>query len=216
MPGKDRLTRLLKLLVPPLCPGCGRAVNHSGPVCPACIRELNRAPVIRGDPPAGVSAIASCAGHEGVARRLLAAYKFRGLTSLQELISGYMTDLGSPESPGQVVIPIPAGAMRSRLRGRDPVEPLAADIVRGLAGATLRTDLLVRVGSGRQRGRGRVSRIGDPPDIRLTPAGSAGCRGRVLLVDDVITTGATLGAAATVLRDAGAGPVEAITFTRRR
>ena len=70
---------------------------------------------------------------------------------------------------------------------------------------------LVRSGGGRQVGKRRAQRIGHPPRVSL--------RGEVprsvLLLDDVLTTGATLSACARALRSAGAIRVAAITFTRR-
>lgn len=216
-PGRpDRLgQRLLRLILPPLCPGCSRAVESGEMLCGRCMAGLNRAAVIRADPPEDVDAIVSCAPHEGVARQLLAAYKFRRVTSLGRLISGYMADLAGPVEQNQVVVPVPANRIRKRIRGFDPAELLAGDIAASLEDATLRLDLLARHGMGRQRGTGRSRRLGNPPDIRPTEA-APGIAGRpVLLVDDVITTGATLSAAARSVRRAGSGPVRAITFTRR-
>lgn len=206
--------RLGRLLLPPLCPGCGRALT-APLLCGDCHRELNRAPVLRHDPPPGVAAIVSCAPHEGVARRVLVAYKFRGIMLLEDPIAGYMADLAGPPRPGMVVVPIPASPLRRRLRGFDPAARLATRIAGALEPARLDQDCLVRRGTGRQRGRGRAGRLGNPPDIRPVP-GTRGPAGHpALLVDDVITTGATLAAAAAALKDAGSGPVFAVTFTRR-
>jgi predicted amidophosphoribosyltransferase len=76
--------------------------------------------------------------------------------------------------------------------------------------------LLIRRGHGRQRGRGRAGRLADPPDIRPREGAGRLLGGReALLVDDVMTTGATLATAAGALRQAGAASVSALTFTRR-
>jgi len=206
--------RLGRLLVPPLCPGCGRALT-APLLCGDCHRELNRAPVLRHDPPPGVAAIVSCAPHEGVARRILAAYKFRGVISLEDPIAGYMADLAGPPRPGLVVIPVPASPLRRRFRGFDPAARLAAGIARSLETARLDEDCLARRGAGRQRGRSRAGRLGNPPDIRSVPGAPGPAGHPVLLVDDVATTGATLAAAAAALEDIGSGPVSAVTFTRR-
>lgn len=205
---------LAGLLAPPLCVACRSACDPARPLCGACVRELNAGPALRGSPPAGIVGIASCAPHDGVARRVLAAYKFRGMTGLADLIAGFMADLAGPAAPGTVVVPVPAGRLRRRLRGFDPVAPLAGRVAAALPGAEPGEGALARRDLGRQRGRGRAGRLAAPPRI-VAPPGRLPPGRPVLLVDDVTTTGATLAAAAAALRAAGAGPVRAVTFTRR-
>lgn len=207
--------RVLRLLLPPLCPGCGGATDLRSAVCGRCMRELNRSAALRADPPEGIARIVSCAPHEGVARGLLVAWKFRGLTALEDLICGYVADLAGPAENGVLVVPVPPNPIRGRLRGFDPARAMADRIGSVLPAERPRPDVLIRRGAGHQRGRGRAGRLSDPPDIR--PAGpQSDLEGRpVLLVDDVMTTGATLTAAASALRVAGAGTIRAITFTRR-
>jgi predicted amidophosphoribosyltransferase len=201
------------VLVPPLCVVCRSGCDRAMPLCPQCVGELNRASVIRGSPPPGISLVVSCAPHEGVARALLAAFKFRRLTGLAPLIAGYMADQVFSGSPCPLVAPVPPAPGRRRWRGFDPAGELAGEIVRADTDCLLARDLLVRHGSARQRGRGREARLAAPPVIE--PAKSNLPAGPVTLVDDVLTTGATLTACAGALARAGAGPVSAVTFTRR-
>ncbi|MGB7684923.1 MAG: phosphoribosyltransferase family protein, partial [Solirubrobacterales bacterium] len=70
---------------------------------------------------------------------------------------------------------------------------------------------LRRRGSGRQVGRRRADRVGHPPCIQVHGRAPRS----VLLIDDVLTTGATLAACAKALRAAGAARVVAVTFARR-
>jgi predicted amidophosphoribosyltransferase len=94
-------------------------------------------------------------------------------------------------------------------RGFDPAAEISEALAE-LTGVPLRP-CLVRSGGGRQVGRRRAQRIGHPPQIY--PRGEV--PRSVLLVDDVLTTGATLSACARALRGAGAIRVCAVTFTRR-
>jgi predicted amidophosphoribosyltransferase len=107
------------------------------------------------------------------------------------------------------VVPVPAAAPRLRRRGFDPAGELATALA-----ASLDAELapcLARRGLGHQVGRRRAERIGSPPKIEAIAAAPRS----VLLVDDVLTTGATLTACAMALRGAGAKRVVALTFTRR-
>jgi predicted amidophosphoribosyltransferase len=94
-------------------------------------------------------------------------------------------------------------------RGFDPAGELSVALADRL-GLSLEP-CISRQGGGRQVGKRRSQRIGHPPHIHA--------RGdvprSVVLVDDVLTTGATLSACAQALRGAGAVRVVAITFARR-
>lgn len=173
--------------------------------------------MIRADPPAGVAEIASCADHDGVARALLAAFKFRHLTGLADLIAGFMADAVAPlRGADQLVVPVPPARIRTWRRGFDPVALLAARVSAETGLELAEPPALRRFGSGRQRGRGRGGRLADPPDIRPVAGADGLLAGRpVLLVDDVMTTGATLSSAAGSLLRSGASRVHALTFTRR-
>jgi predicted amidophosphoribosyltransferase len=107
------------------------------------------------------------------------------------------------------IVPVPAGRLRSLDRGFDPVAEIAAAL-RARLGLPLRP-CLVRSDFGRQLGGRRAQRIGRPPHVDLRGEAPRS----VLLVDDVLTTGATLSACARALRGGGAIRVAAITFTRR-
>jgi predicted amidophosphoribosyltransferase len=158
--------------------------------------------------PAGIDGSWSAAPHEGVARMLVIALKHRRLLPVAALMAERMAAAPSGLLGGAIV-PVPTTASRNLLRGFDP----AAEIGAALAE---RTGLplercLRRGGLRRQVGRGRAERLGRPP--RVVARGQVP-RG-VVLVDDVLTTGATLSACARALRAGGAARVVALTFARR-
>jgi predicted amidophosphoribosyltransferase len=173
--------------------------------------ELNDETPVRGDAPPGVEAAVSGFRHEGTAGRLLAAFKFGPMPGLAPLLAGYMAEHVPVHAGPLTVVPVPAARIRKRLRGFDPAELLAAGVSREAGLRTPDGDAIRRHGRGRQRGRGRQARLADPPQILPVRA----LTGPVLLVDDVITTGATVSACAAALRCCGAGPVTALSFTRR-
>ncbi|HKI67117.1 MAG TPA: phosphoribosyltransferase family protein [Solirubrobacterales bacterium] len=164
---------------------------------------------LEGAGPPGVDRAWASAPHEGVARDLVAALKFRRLLPVAELATDRIQWLAPGTLLSGTIVPVPTARLRSYARGFDP----AAELARSLAA---RTDLplsacLTRRGGGRQVGRRRAERIGHPPVIQARGEAPRS----VLLIDDVLTTGATLSSCAQALRNSGAIRVAAITFTRR-
>jgi predicted amidophosphoribosyltransferase len=205
-----RLAELLgTVLAPPLCAACGR-LGDGRLVCRGCARRLAEARPVAGAGPAGVDRAWSSAPHQGVARELVVALKFRRLLPVAGLMAERIRELAPAALAGGEVVPVPTAPLRSLIRGFDPAAEIASRLASD-AGLSMRPDCLRRVGSGRQVGRRRAERLGRPPRIEAVgPAPPS-----VLLLDDVLTTGASISACALALRRAGALRVVAVTFTRR-
>jgi len=196
-------------LVPSLCAACGRPCDVEDIICTSCGRRLGGAlPLLTGGPP-GIDRAWSSAPHEGVARDLVTALKFRGLLPVAGLMAERIQKLAPPDLISGAIAPVPAAPLRAMRRGFDPASELAAALTDRL-GLPLEP-CLRRRGWGRQVGRRRVQRIAGPPRVRA----EGDIPRSVLLIDDVLTTGATLSACAQALRGAGAVRVVAITFARR-
>jgi predicted amidophosphoribosyltransferase len=196
-------------LLPALCAACGRSCRSGAVLCTRCSRRLAETEPLSGSGPPGLDRVWSSAAHEGVARDLVTALKFRQLLSVAELITERIEWLAPASLLSGAIVPVPTARLRTMARGFDPAGEIASALAQRL-GAPLRP-CLVRSGGGRQVGKRRAQRIGHPP--RVSPRGEV--PRSVLLVDDVLTTGATLSACARALRSAGAIRVAAITFTRR-
>lgn len=203
------LPHVLAALVPPVCAACGRSCRPDAALCSRCGRRLAAMEPLRGAGPPGFDAVWSSAPHESVARDLVAALKFRRLLPVAELIADRVQWLAPSAHLSGTIVPVPTARLRTALRGFDPAAEIAAALAER-TGLSL-SHCLSRRGGGRQVGKRRAARIGHPPIVQ--PKGPV--PRSALLVDDVLTTGATLSSCARALRQAGALRVAAITFTRR-
>jgi predicted amidophosphoribosyltransferase len=198
-----------RLLVPPLCAACGCLCRSDATTCGRCQRRLAAAEPLSGRGAAGIDWTWSSASYEGVARELVVALKFRRLLPVAELMAERIDSLAPGHLLTGTIVPVPPAPSRLRRRGFDPAGELAGALAERLE-LSIET-CLTRRGGGRQVGRRRAERLGRPPRIEARAAVPRS----VVLVDDVLTTGATLGACARALRSAGTARVVAVTFARR-
>ncbi len=215
------MVALLDLLMPPACAACGRGGSL---LCPRCLNGL-QVPSRPADrflaPDAGVVvgdalalAVAAFA-YEGPMRRALAALKYTGASRLAPILARAAApafrDLFALSGQATLV-PVPLHVERRRARGYNQAELLAKQLSR-LTGAPL-ADVLERARSTRkQHWLNRLARL---HNLR----GAFGLRNgavvpsTVILVDDIITTTATLEACASVLRKAGCQSVYGFALAR--
>ena len=178
------------------------------PLCLACLRLLRRL----GPEPVLLSGVPTWApvAYAGPARALVGALKFRGATRVADTMAAQIAANAPRSMLEGTLVPVPLHPRRLRRRGYNQAV-LIAEALSLRTGLEL-ADCLRRRGSGAtQVGRDRRER-------RLGPAGGIDLRtappGRVVLIDDVATTGATLAACAAELRAAGSLEVAALVFAR--
>jgi predicted amidophosphoribosyltransferase len=203
------LPAFLSELIPALCAACGRSCRPGAVLCSRCRRRLAEQKPLAGRGAAGLDRVWSSAPHEGVARDLVTALKFRRLLPVAATIAERIEWLASESQLSGAIVPVPSSRLRSLGRGFDPATEIAAALALR-TGAPL-CPVLSRSDLGRQLGRRRAQRIGRPPHVHLRGEAPRS----VLLIDDVLTTGATLSACSRALRGGGSIRVAAITFTRR-
>ena len=180
-------------------------------MCPTCRATVRPAPVLAVPP--GLDALFVPFAYEGVVRELVARAKYRNRHAALTWIAHEMATTIPDATSIDVVTWAPTTARRRRARGFDQAELLATAIA-----SELRRPVRARLRRGAglaQTGATRAARAGAPIFVP-TRSRSIGPRPEsVLLVDDVITTGATLRAAARALRRGGAAQVVGVTAARR-
>lgn len=232
------LRELTDLVLPPACPVCRTRIGSPGGLCADCwgkVRFLERPwcerlgtplPLDLGpgilsaaaiaDPPAFARA-RSAVAYEGPVPDLVQALKYSDHTDLAPMLGAWMARAAHElVGDADMLLPIPLHFTRLARR-RFNQAALLAGVVGGITGLPVRSDILVR--SRRtppQVGLGRDDRARNMRGAFAVPERrKAGIAGRkLILVDDVLTTGATLEAATRVLIKAGAGRVDVLTLAR--
>ena len=200
--------RALGAVAPPLCLCCRRPLMRpaEGPaLCPRCSAEIDRAAgqEFRAD---GIDAGFAPLPYTGPGRRLVAALKFSRLLVVAELGAALISSRAPASTLEGVLVPVPGSPVRSLRRGFDPAWEIAASLS-GITGSPVAPILRRRDGR-RQRGRSRRDRLAEPPSVIATgPAPRT-----ALLVDDVVTTGATIDTCARALRSAGSERILAVSI----
>ena len=229
---------LVRFLYPPVCAGCGKAVGEAAAVCSGCwrsIRFIERpyceamgSPVLFdlgqgflsaeaiADPPP-FARLRGAVIYEDLGAKLVSRLKYGDRTDLAPLMSAWMRRAGAELlADADMVVPVPLH--RSRLLSRRFNQ--AAELARPLCkktGPVFAPTLLRRVRRTRsQVGLGPAERQANVKGaFEVSTREKASVVGRrVLLVDDVYTTGATVGSAVRTLRRAGAKEVDVLVFAR--
>ena len=199
------------------CPDCRNRVNPvPEPVCRVCGLPLSRPGICPAchDLPPPYKEMRSWVVFEGPIRHALHTLKYRRNMALGDALAPYLVELVRRlDWPAELVIPVPLGMKRMKERGYNQVALLAKPLAFSL-GWRYQPRALVRVRETRsQVGLSIAERKENMAGaFRADPSLVAGKN--ILLMDDVTTTGATLSAGASALKEAGAKQVFAVTLAR--
>lgn len=216
-----RVDQVLDTLFGSRCLLCGQAESRAGALAPACAGCLADLPWLgdqgaRGLSPGCPGDVRSALTYEYPVDRLIAAAKFgrqvpvaRGLGQLLALRMPALPD------PPDAVVPVPLHWRREASRGFNQAEEIARAVC-DARGWPLRTDLCRRIrATPEQSGLGAAPRRDNLRGaFALLNARDAGRCRRVLLIDDVLTTGATVAALAEVFKAAGVPELSVWTVAR--
>jgi predicted amidophosphoribosyltransferase len=211
-------------LVPRACAGCRGA---SGPVCPACavlLRGPAHLAVVRPRPD-GLPPVWAVAAYDGPVREAVVAFKDHGRWALRAALGGALATAlagacaGAPDPSYVVLVPAPGSPGSTRGRDGDHVVELCRVAARRLRSSGVRVTIApVLVGVRRRRDQVGLGRAARAENLRASIAPTTRARGlrQVVLVDDVVTSGATLAEAARALRTVGVHPLAAAVVAATR
>jgi len=215
--------RLLDLALPPLCAGCGA---EGAALCAACLPDLRARIDLPAGTPLGLAEgpphpllqLEWCAAFRGATRAALHALKYAGERRLAEPLGRAIAERwGRVGAGGELLVPVPVHEARRRERGYDQAALLAEVAARqlGLPWAPALQRTRATTAQYHLDRRRRAANVAEAFAVTLPHRRAV--HGRwVVLVDDVVTTGATLSEAASALLDAGALAVSAVTVARER
>lgn len=227
-----------RLLFPAVCAGCQSAVTRAGSVCPECwgkLRFIERpycevlglpfsydlgkgflsAEAIAEPPP--FARLRAAVLYQDLASHLVTALKYGDRTDLVPLMAGWMRRAGAELlAEAEVIVPVPLHAGRLWRRRFNQSAELGRHVAKhsGVAFAPLALKRVKatrsQVGLGQKQRQENVRgafRVADPRRFEIEGR-------RVLLIDDVYTTGATAASATRALKRAGARDVDILVFAR--
>jgi predicted amidophosphoribosyltransferase len=233
----NAVAAVLELLLPTTCAGCDRrdgAETRTRGLCPDCVATLRRATPLewslrsthlRGE--VGVLRAFASGAYDGVLRAALLGYKEQGRLCLRRELGGclavsVLAAARVSADPDLLLVPVPSAVATQRTRGHDPVGGMARIAVQQVRSV----GLLTRVSAVLRQARAVADQSGlDVTDRHANLSGALAvtnpanvCRRRVVIVDDIVTTGATALEAARALTAAGAvvSAVACVAATPRR
>lgn len=206
------IEQLLRLLFPDRCSGCARLGTL---LCPQCRNAFQPYPIQSERMPTSLANVTILYLFNGPLRQVVHHYKYRSVRRLAQPLGQLMAEQWQQRKhPIDAIIAVPLHHTRQAERGFNQAEELAR-VIAGVLHVPLLEGGLVRVRATAQQARldaqarARNMRGAFAWQSTAPPA-------HVLLIDDILTTGATMGACAEVLGTAGAQYVSGLALARTR
>lgn len=218
------IEHILSLIAPHTCLGCG---DEGGRLCYSCTEELPLLPsqcyrcgaltadyqvCRRCKSTSALDQVIAVTPYETVAKQSVHDLKFERVQPLAKVMAGAIVRTLPRAMSPTVVTYIPTATTRRRQRGYDQAALIAEHVAVQLGLPCV--PLLRRSGQKRQVGSSRHARLQQLRDALRVAHEYAVQEQRIMLIDDVLTTGSSIEAAARVLRQAGAAQVTAAVFAR--
>lgn len=197
-----------------ICAGCVRSLRRVYPCCYRCRKPTAKSlTCLDCSTDSDLTQVQAVAVYQDLAKKLVWKLKYAHAQAAAREMASPMSQLLDRQAWGSLlIVPVPTATSRQRKRGYDQARLLARELSRRICQPY--ADVLARQNQIHQVGASREQRLQQlAAAFRVTKPGRI-CGVTILLVDDVVTTGATLEAAARCLRQAGAGQINALVFAQ--
>jgi ComF family protein len=203
------LTLMARVVAPARCAACDAGVSHGRAFCPPCAATLERA--VNPDPMRTAAFV-----YGGAIAEALRRFKFDDRPDLRDaLLVGLDPHLPTLAlGPGGLVVPVPLHPSRLVDRGYNQAALLARSLAKRLGADSAARALSRPRETGRQTDLDRQARAGNVAGAFVVSKPERVAGRRILLVDDVETTGATLGACRAALERCGVLDVRSVVIAR--
>jgi ComF family protein len=196
---------MLAKLAPHDCLGCH---SEGALLCSACLSSLSQAPKLKVLDWSALDSVAAAVLYQGLAKKLIWRLKSNGAQEAAVIMADKMASLLPTKKC--LLVSVPTATSRVRQRGYDQSYLLARALARNASLPWL--NCLARMGQAHQVGSNIEQRKRQLAESFRVKQERFVKGAHLILVDDVVTTGSTLEAAAKILKQAGAARVDALTF----
>lgn len=214
----DVLNAVLDVLFPRRCPFCRKLLDGKRLICRDCAKSLPR--VHENSHVRRYANIAECHSalyYEDAVRESLLRYKFGGAAAYADTYAAIMEScIDDVPINCDVVTWVPLSRKRLRRRGYDQARLLAEPVAKHLGVPCVQLVVKTRNNPAQSGTKGRDKRAANVSGVYSPAPGTSAAGLRVLLVDDIVTTGATLSECARILKAAGADKIFALTLAMTR
>lgn len=203
----------LDFAAPPRCAACDDQKPHRGPFCAVCA-NVSHSALLHGS--LGPVPLLAAGRYEAPLSDAIRQFKYDGRPDLARPLSRLVTPALSRLAPfaGELLVPVPLHPRRLAERGYNQAALLASQLASASGLRCRPRTLLRRRHTLPQVGRSRVDRIANVTGLFAVREGARVRGHKVILVDDVATTGATLSACISALEAAGADVRGALLLAR--
>lgn len=210
---------LVDLIYPPSCPLCNSLFTQHDHPCDDCqisLLKIEGAAYLHHLPRVWIDRCISCYAYEGSLREAIHGFKYQERFDLLNFLAQGLSQMAAAHGDFDAICPVPMHPRRLKSRGYNPAALLAARVGHNLK-ATVRLDLLqcIRYTPCQMELTQKERLANVKGAFAVADNGSVRLEGKnILIIDDVLTTGATANECARVLKKSGASRVAVLTVAR--